>query len=429
MDCLFFAIWFLIRPIECSLKDRFIFLKIDPEVMLPHNIVKCLVFKRLVNNSFDSRRKAVSFDLLIGVGGECYDVCKLLVIQFIYRHGCFVLFLVLNLFKSWQQVFGKDRHHFRELRRWHWLHIFLRLNVVRNGFRNWLRLWRLSDSCVLVLSDKFHDLCRRFNTVHHWHLDVHNYELVSPVRAPTLSVKALLEHFISYFSVDGFVNSQLEVFKNHASHSHDVEGCIINYKNSWLTVARLANDFWGNVGALYPVGWLIFFLLFIFLFNFFIIPWFLLFLLTFPLNYATFWAWLRAIIIFFLVKLFCDLTSDHPKHFLFWWAYRFNARRNPPVWFRAHWWRLLNFFLLCRLLFLFTKAWVRIRRVWKVESPVSDPSLCIDIDIPDLWVVWLNTLLLRLVYQFDFTTLLTRHFMHDYKPITLVRLLVFFHFL
>ena len=284
-----------------------------------------------------------------------------------------------------------------------------------------------------VFSHKFHDLSWCFDTVHHWHLDVHNNELISPVRAPTLSIKALLVHFISYFAVDGFVNAQLEVFKNHAPHSHDVEWCIINNENSWLTVARLANDFWRNVGALYPVWWLILFLLFIFLFIFFIISRFLLFLLTLPYNNATLIAWLRAIIIFFLVKLLCDLTSYHPQHFWFWWLVCLaNATRwKPPVWFGVYLWRLFHFFLLFRLwlFMLLTKARVRIGRVGKVKSPVSDPSLRIDIDVPDLWVFWLNTLLLRLVYQFDFITLLTRHFLHDYKSITLVTLLVFFHLL
>lgn len=256
-------------------------------------------------------------------------MCEFLVIQFIYRHGCFILFLVHIFLKSWQQVFRKDWQHFGKLRRWHWLHIFLWLNVVRNGLRNWL-LWRLLDSCELVFSHKFHDFCWCLNTVHHWHLDVHYNQLVSPVRTSTLSIKTLLEHFICYFTVDGFVNSQLKVFKNHASHSHDIEWCIINYKNSWLTVARLANYFWRNVWALYPVGGLMLF----FFFNFFISSRLLSLFLTLPSNDATI-SWFRAIVIFFLVKLFCDLTSDNPKHFWFRWACLFKVGWNPPVWFRV----------------------------------------------------------------------------------------------
>ena len=82
---------------------------------------------------------------------------------------------------------------------------------------------------ILLLVKGFYDLRGSLVSVHLWHLNVHQHELVRSVDAPAVLSKSFFEHFYGDLTVHGSVDVDHLVFL--ADH-HDVglnqEVCVIN---------------------------------------------------------------------------------------------------------------------------------------------------------------------------------------------------------
>ena len=82
----------------------------------------------------------------------------------------------------------------------------------------------------------------RLDTIHSWHLNVHEYEFVSSICAATLLRQVLFKLGDGYLARLCLTRFDLEDLLDVKTENVDVKIGIVNYEDLWFTVAWLRLD-------------------------------------------------------------------------------------------------------------------------------------------------------------------------------------------
>lgn len=90
-----------------------------------------------------------------------------------------------------------------------------------------------------LILHKLYDFFGGLDTIHNWHLNIHQNKLINPIFTPTNLFEISLVHFDSLLSVAGRINLDIEFLLHHIFNNLNIKFLIIYYEDFFFAVTTL----------------------------------------------------------------------------------------------------------------------------------------------------------------------------------------------